>query len=64
VLNRVAERSYPRYHFSNRSDDIRAIFCEACDSVGVRWTRSSFKEISVARAADVAALDLFIGPKS
>ena len=63
VLNRVAGRVYPRYHFSNRSDDIRSIFCSACDVVGVRWTQSSFKEISVARATDVAKLDQFVGPK-
>jgi len=25
---------YPRYNFSNRSDDIRRIFCHACDSLG------------------------------
>lgn len=27
--------SYPRYFFSNRSADIREIFCEACDRIGV-----------------------------
>ena len=63
VTNHVRGRSYPRYHFSNRSDDILRIFCQACDDFGVSWTRSSFKEISVARAADTRALDQIIGPK-
>ena len=27
---------WPRYEFSNRSDDIRAIFCYACDELGVQ----------------------------
>jgi hypothetical protein len=29
---------WPRYEFSNRSADIRAIFCYACDQLGVHWT--------------------------
>ena len=63
VTNRVRGRAYPRYHFSNRSRDILRIFCQACDDFGVSWTRSSFKDISVARAADTRALDQIIGPK-
>ncbi len=30
---------YPRYEFSNRSDDIRAIFCKYCDCLGIEWRR-------------------------
>lgn len=55
--------SWPRYSFMNRSDDIRAIFCGACDRLGVRWTASGRYTIYVSRKADVAALDRFIGPK-
>jgi hypothetical protein len=55
--------SAPRYEFSNKSDDIRAIFCDACDLVGMRWTKSGSKSIYVSRKADVAKLDGFIGPK-
>lgn len=64
VLNRVNGGVYPRYHFSNRSDDIRAIFSGACDELGIRWTRNNRWNISVARRADVARLDGFIGPKA
>jgi hypothetical protein len=53
----------PRYSFSNRSDDIRAIFCHACDLLGVRWTTAP-RTVYVSRKADVALLDEFIGPKS
>lgn len=62
-LNVVKGRAYPRYQFTNNSDDIRNIFCRACDVVGIGWRRMNWKTISVARKKDVAALDLFIGPK-
>lgn len=54
--------SCPRYSFSNRSEDIRGIFCHACDQLAVHWTRSG-ERIYVSRKADVARLDDFIGPK-
>jgi hypothetical protein len=57
------EYSYVRYDFSNRSDDIKSIFCDHLDLMGVRWRRIGNKSISVARMADVAVLDRFIGPK-
>jgi hypothetical protein len=55
--------SYPRYHFTNRSDDIKAILCEHLDLIGVAWRRASDRNISVARREAVAALDAFVGPK-
>jgi hypothetical protein len=33
---RVAEYAYPRCFFSNRSDDIRGLFCEYCERLGIR----------------------------
>jgi hypothetical protein len=66
-MNRVTVRgkryAYPRYQFSNRSDDIRQIFCEACDACGVKWRRMNAWNIAVSGRADVARLDLVIGPK-
>lgn len=53
-----------RYHFSNRSDDIRALFCAALDQLDIRWTRPSQYCIAVYRKAAVARLDEFVGPKS
>jgi hypothetical protein len=54
---------YPRYQFSNRSDDIRDLFCEYCDRVGVEWRRMNRWNISVARRGSVALMDSHIGPK-
>jgi hypothetical protein len=40
-LNRVRVKgkdyAYPRYQFSNRSDDIRKLFTGACEKLGVEW---------------------------
>ena len=60
---RVAEYSYVRYFFTNYSADIRRIFCDHCDLLGIRWTQSSFKNISIANRESVTRLDSFIGPK-
>ncbi len=61
---RVAEYSYPRYFFSNLSPDIRAIFCEHADLLGIRWTQSNHRNISVSHRKSVALLDSFVGPKT
>ena len=60
---RVAEYSYPRYFFTNYSADIRQLFIDHCELIGVRCTQSSFKNISVSHRDSVARLDEFIGPK-
>jgi hypothetical protein len=54
---------YPRYHFTNASDDIRGLFCAACDRLGIEWRRMNARNISVARRESVARMDEFIGPK-
>ena len=54
---RVAEYEYPRYFFSNLSADIRALFCEYCERLGVRWTQSNHRNISVSHRRSVAILD-------
>jgi hypothetical protein len=41
---------YPRYFFSNASDDIRRLFTDALDQLGVDWKQSNKRIISVARA--------------
>ncbi|MDQ4049661.1 MAG: helix-turn-helix domain-containing protein [Actinomycetota bacterium] len=60
---RVAEYEYPRYFFSNLSTDIRRIFCEHCELLGIRWTQSSPRNVSVSDRGSVALLDSFVGPK-
>ncbi|GAA3068563.1 hypothetical protein FHS39_001976 [Streptomyces olivoverticillatus] len=58
---------YPRYFFTNKSDDIRKLHSDTLDKVGVEWkmTRrgSDPFNISVARRASVALMDAHVGPK-
>jgi hypothetical protein len=60
---RVAEYAYPRYFFSNLSADIRGLFCESCDRLGLRWTQANRRNISISHRASVALLDEHVGPK-
>jgi hypothetical protein len=63
VHRRGRTYAYPRYQFCNASEDIRRLFTDACDRLGVRWTQMNARNVSVARRAGVARLDAFIGPK-
>ena len=67
-LNRVhvkgKDYEYPRYQFSNRTDDIRKLFTDTCDKLGVEWRQWTRYHISVAKRDSVALLDSFIGPKT
>jgi hypothetical protein len=66
-MNRVFVKgrwyAYPRYQFSSRSDDIRRLFTDACDAMGIAWRPWGKWHISVARREAVAKLDEFVGPK-
>jgi hypothetical protein len=64
VANRVNDKDYPRYFFTQVSDDIRRLFCAACRRVGVEYTWNTWKTVSIARAPSVALLDTFVGPKA
>lgn len=55
--------SYVRYHFSNRSEDIKRIFCDHLDLLGIGWTRPTDNAIAIARRSEVAKLEEFVGPK-
>ena len=59
---RTASRTYeyPRYFFRNASEDILGLFG---DRLGVAWTRSAARTISVSRRTAVARLDEWLGPK-
>jgi hypothetical protein len=52
-----------RYAFANRSEDIKRIFCDHLDLLGIRWTRPNERSIAIDRRAEVAKLDEFVGPK-
>ncbi len=67
TINRIRIRGrtyeYPRYFFTNHSDEIRAIFGTACDLIGVESRPNNRFVISVARRRSVEILETFIGPK-
>ncbi|WP_187370236.1 helix-turn-helix domain-containing protein [Streptomyces boluensis] len=58
---------YPRYFFTNKSDDIRKLFSDTLDKVGVEWTTLARGvdpfNISIARKASTTLMDTHIGPK-
>ena len=55
---------YVRYMFSNESADIRNILTETLDLLGINWRQPRRNAIAVSRKEAVAALDVFVGPKS
>src|SRR5256885_9196819 len=61
---RIAEYHYTRYFFSNHSADIRAIFSEHCDLLGVRVTQSNPRNLSISHRASVTILESLVGPKT
>ena len=63
VAGQPKRYDYPRWQFSNRSDDILALCCWALDVVGVAWRQSGPWTISVSRREAVATLDDLIGLK-
>ncbi|MFJ9647855.1 helix-turn-helix domain-containing protein [Streptomyces sp. NPDC004244] len=58
---------YPRYFFSNKSDDIRKLLTDTLTRLGVQWTVLARDgepfNVSVARKESVALMDLYVGPK-
>ena len=61
---RVAEYSYIRYFFSNMSSDIRQIFQEHCELLGIRVTQSNPRNLSVSHRDSVAILEQIVGQKT
>jgi len=55
---------YPRWQFSNRSEDIHTLCQSTLDLVGVEWRRSNRWTTSVSKHGAVAKLDGLIGLKS
>jgi transcriptional regulator with XRE-family HTH domain len=61
---RVAEYCYVRYFFTNHSEDIREIFIQHCELLGVRVTQSNHRNLSISHRKSVAILEQIVGPKS
>jgi hypothetical protein len=55
---------YPRWMFSNRSEDIHRLCEAALDRLGIAHRRSRADTISVARRDAVALMDRLVGPKT
>lgn len=66
-INRVQIKgkiyTYPRYNFTNASADIRKLFTDSCDQLGIAWRQMNARNISIARREAVARLDEFVGAK-
>jgi hypothetical protein len=58
------EYAYARYFFSNLSAGIRAIFTEHCDLLGIRWSMSNPRNVSISYRRSVRLLDEFVGDKN
>ncbi|MFJ6995628.1 helix-turn-helix domain-containing protein [Streptomyces sp. NPDC003090] len=58
---------YPRYFFTNKSDDIRRLYTDTLDKLGVEWTHCTRDgrpyNVSVARKASVGLMDAHVGAK-
>ncbi|WP_207908556.1 hypothetical protein [Pseudonocardia endophytica] len=55
---------YPRWMFSNRSEDIHRLCAAALDRLGIAHRRSRADTISVARRDAVELMDRVVGPKT
>lgn len=63
VAGKPKRYEYPRYFLSNESADIKRLFTDALDRVGVEWRVANRKNISIARRDSVALMDRHVGPK-
>jgi hypothetical protein len=61
---RDAHEDLPEADYSNRSSDIRRLFTDALDELGVEWRPWGRFHVSVARRRAVALLDAHVGPKT
>ncbi|MBI5931171.1 MAG: hypothetical protein HY862_17810 [Chloroflexi bacterium] len=61
----IKGKDYPKYQFTNMSEDIRQMFIHACELLELHWTtKTSKRDIMISRREDVTYLDSVIGPKS
>jgi hypothetical protein len=61
---RIAEYCYVRYFFTNYSSDIRQIFRDHCELLGIRVTQSNHRNLTVSHRKSVAILEGIVGPKT
>ncbi len=70
--NVINGKDYPRYQFTQISNDIRQLFCYTCDLLGLHWTEKNrtkdgvrrTTDIFISKRKDVDWLDSMVGAKS
>jgi hypothetical protein len=62
--NIVKGKNYPRYTFSNESDDIRKLFTDTVEKLGLSWTTANRRNVAISRREDVEWLDKYVGAKA
>ena len=62
--NIVKGKNYPRYQFSNESDDIRKLFTDTVEKLGLSWTTANRRNVAISRREDVEWLDIYVGAKA
>ncbi len=62
--NIVKGKNYPRYFFGNMSPDIRQMFCETAERLGLQWKQTNHMNIAISQRKDVEWLDEHIGAKA
>jgi hypothetical protein len=60
---RVGDYSYVRYFFTNQSPDIRRIFAEHCELLGIRVTQPNHRNLSVSDRKSVTIMERIVGRK-
>lgn len=67
IAGRMKRYEYPRYFFTNTSDDIVRLYTGALDRIGVAWRSrrraTGAQDVSVARRTSVALMDTHVGAK-
>ncbi|MFI8516412.1 helix-turn-helix domain-containing protein [Streptomyces sp. NPDC085481] len=67
IAGRTKHYEYPRYFFTNTSDDVVRLYTDTLDRVGVAWRSrrraTGAQDVSVARRDSVALMDAHVGPK-
>jgi hypothetical protein len=64
VAGELKRYEYPRYFLTSKSLDILALCCTALDQLGIAHRRPHRDQASIARREAVAALDVWVGPKT
>lgn len=62
--NIVKGKNYPRYLFCSFSSDIRQIYINVVEKLGLRWTTANKRNIAISKREDVEWLDERIGAKA